>query len=33
VLASLVRFSKEDDTEINVINVNFNSFIFDFLTK
>ena len=33
VLASLVRFSKEDDTEIDVINVNFNSFIFDFLTK
>jgi len=33
VLASLIRFSKKDDTEINMINVDFNSFVFDFLTK
>jgi len=33
VLASLVRFSKEDDIEIDVINVDFNSFVFDFLIK
>jgi len=33
VLTSLVRSSKEDDTEIDVIDVDFNSFIFDFLTR
>jgi len=33
MLTSLVRFSKEDDIKIDVINVDFNSFIFDFLTK
>jgi len=33
VLASVVRFLKEDDIEIDVIDVDFNSFIFDFLTK
>ncbi len=33
VLTSLVRFSKKDDIEINVIDVDFNSFVFDFLTK
>jgi len=30
VLAFLVKSSKEDDTEIDVINVDFNSFVFDF---
>ncbi len=33
MLTSLVRFSKKDDIEINVIDVDFNSFVFDFLTK
>jgi len=33
VLAFLVKSSKKDDTEIDVINVDFNSFIFDFLTR
>jgi len=33
VLASLVKSSKEDDTEIDVIDVDFNSFVFDFLTR
>jgi len=33
VLASFIRFSKEDDTEINVIDVDFNSFVFNFLIK
>jgi len=33
VLTSLVRSSKEDDTEIDVINIDFNSFVFNFLTR
>jgi len=33
VFAFLVKFSKEDDTEIDVINVDFNSFVFNFLTR
>ncbi len=33
MLASLVRFSKEDNTEIDVIDVDFNLFVFNFLTK
>ena len=33
MLASLVKSSKEDNTEIDVINVDFNSFVFDFLTR
>jgi len=33
VLAFLVRSSKEDDTEIDVIDVDFNSFVFDFLIR
>jgi len=33
VLASLVKSSKENDTEIDVINVDFDLFIFDFLTR
>ncbi len=30
---SLVRFLKENDTEIDVIDIDFNSFVFDFLIK
>ncbi len=33
VIAFLVKSSKEDDTEIDVIDVDFNSFVFNFLTK
>ncbi len=33
MLAFLVRSSKEDDTEIDVIDVDFNSFVFDFLIR
>jgi len=33
VLTSLVKSSKEDDIKIDVIDVNFDSFVFDFLTK
>jgi len=33
VLTSLVKSSKEDDTEIDVIDVDFNLFVFNFLTK
>jgi len=33
VLAFLVKSSKEDDIEIDVIDVDFNLFVFDFLTK
>jgi len=33
VLTSFVKSSKEDDNEIDVIDVDFNSFVFDFLTK
>ncbi len=33
MLTSLVKSSKEDDIKIDVIDVNFDSFVFDFLTK
>jgi len=33
VLTSLVKSSKKDDTEIDVIDVDFNLFVFNFLTK
>jgi len=33
MLTFLVKSLKEDNTEINVIKVNFNLFVFDFLTK
>jgi len=33
VLASLVRFSTEDDIDNDVIDVDFNSFDLDFLIK
>ncbi len=33
MLTSLVKSSKEDDTEIDVIDVDFNLFVFNFLTK
>jgi len=33
VLTFFVKSSKENDTEIYVINVDFNSFVFDFLTR
>jgi len=33
VLTSLVKSSKEDHTEIDVIDVDFNLFVFNFLTK
>jgi len=33
VLAFLVKSLKEDDIEINVIDVDFDLFVFDFLTR
>ena len=33
MLTFFVRSSKENDIEIDVIDVDFNSFVFDFLTK
>jgi len=33
VLASLVRFSTEDDIDNDVINIDFDSFDFNFLIK
>jgi len=33
VLASFVKSSKEDDIKIDVIDVDFDSFVFDFLTR
>jgi len=33
MLVFLVKSSKENDIKIDVINVNFNSFVFDFLTR
>jgi len=33
VLTFLVKSSKENDNEIDVIDVDFNLFVFDFLTR